>query len=736
MCARVYHFRSIQDSEWFPLQNITCLVGKNGYGKTTILDALLAITADQEPGGHYHYSDAGINVFAELAVPVIEPHSERHLGILRVQRMQNRDYRYLFHPDPTTPSSSALEKGYLYTFCEEKALNWKPDDGWRTLVLKKNGFFGSGDTVVLGGEESRLEPYAGKASELVAYLAEKGLQTEDGTVIFERGWAFVPRIVRIPGETACADSATRDHLQQAGPAVFEHLRHAEPWTDSGSRKIDPKMILRALVSGCLGEKPSAEAVSKRGMLEGLPNSSLSHLYIGANDSDPILLNKIVQNFWDKNFQVHIDEDDNKKDFHIRLQRGTGHKMRPSYLSRGTKWFFGFLSLAISARDEAVRQADFWKTFDWSAKSKAEPIDNPAESFPDRVAEGIKAVGLPKFFASPSDAAFHPPVLFLMDEPATFLHVESQTRWLELMELVTHRIERKSSPSKLFWFAPWFCFATHSPNLVRPRKDLVLAVDRVQAEEAMEHHRDKGKVRQTDSTLIRSPQPYNSDLAHYLKAVACFGNGPIHRVILEGQSDRFWLDFAIQGVMASDRPLYADIILDGVKDPSDIWNKICRNYLNDPFWIKSTDKIIVLFDGDAAGKKARDYLQKKCLELNREENEEIAPEAAKKFKFKTVNDITEIPQATSEDFLPWELIQEFCQSKLVEFQKEERHVLFQERVAAVEAFKKLSEQIPGQTVEWFKSELRIFAQEKTPEVCYEKYKNFSEKISKEIRELFY
>jgi len=98
ICARIYQFRSVQDSGWFPLRSMTCLVGKNGYGKTTILDALVAITT---PGQNnvedvYHYSDPRKPVIAELAVPVVDPATQSVLGVLRVQRLRNSQCRYLF----------------------------------------------------------------------------------------------------------------------------------------------------------------------------------------------------------------------------------------------------------------------------------------------------------------------------------------------------------------------------------------------------------------------------------------------------------------------------------------------------------------------------------------------------------------------------------------------------------------------------------------------------------------
>ena len=71
---------------------MTCLVGKNGYGKTTILDALLSITAPNRRNVEevYHYCDPLAEDMAELAVPVIDPSTEKGIGFLRVQRLRER----------------------------------------------------------------------------------------------------------------------------------------------------------------------------------------------------------------------------------------------------------------------------------------------------------------------------------------------------------------------------------------------------------------------------------------------------------------------------------------------------------------------------------------------------------------------------------------------------------------------------------------------------------------------
>jgi predicted ATP-dependent endonuclease of OLD family len=38
--ARITNYKSIIDSTWFTLDDLTCLVGKNESGKTAVLEAL------------------------------------------------------------------------------------------------------------------------------------------------------------------------------------------------------------------------------------------------------------------------------------------------------------------------------------------------------------------------------------------------------------------------------------------------------------------------------------------------------------------------------------------------------------------------------------------------------------------------------------------------------------------------------------------------------------------------
>ncbi len=49
--ARVTHYKSIDDSEWVEMDNVTCLVGKNEAGKTAFLKALQKLSpVDGEDG--------------------------------------------------------------------------------------------------------------------------------------------------------------------------------------------------------------------------------------------------------------------------------------------------------------------------------------------------------------------------------------------------------------------------------------------------------------------------------------------------------------------------------------------------------------------------------------------------------------------------------------------------------------------------------------------------------------
>ena len=50
---RIENFKSIEDSTEFTLKPVTCLVGKNESGKSTILQALYKLNPDIQEKGHF-----------------------------------------------------------------------------------------------------------------------------------------------------------------------------------------------------------------------------------------------------------------------------------------------------------------------------------------------------------------------------------------------------------------------------------------------------------------------------------------------------------------------------------------------------------------------------------------------------------------------------------------------------------------------------------------------------------
>ena len=55
--ARVTNYRSIDDSGWVSLDNVTCMVGKNESGKTAFLQALRRINPVSETNGAFDLRD-------------------------------------------------------------------------------------------------------------------------------------------------------------------------------------------------------------------------------------------------------------------------------------------------------------------------------------------------------------------------------------------------------------------------------------------------------------------------------------------------------------------------------------------------------------------------------------------------------------------------------------------------------------------------------------------------------
>jgi hypothetical protein len=691
---------------------MTCLVGKNGYGKTTILDALLSITAPNRRNVEevYHYCDPLAEDMAELAVPVIDPSTEKGIGFLRVQRLRNGKHRYLFAEDSSGPDQ-------LYSFCKNHADESEPNHKWQKVGVSWDG------TLSLEQKGMSWKPYNGSPDELVLKAAENGLRRSDGEMWLKSVWFLIPRITCIPGRTACGNSASRKGLDFAGDEAIKHLNEVEL---NPSVVLDPEKILRAFIFGCLPEGDANGAPLDNRNLEGVPNSSLGHLYLGKRNNS-LTLNQIIEKFWDKEFQININQTNDR--FEVKFQRSKEHLMKPSNLSKGTKWFFGFLSLAVSARRDAVCQAISWnKEKPLIQKSEAEPsIQERLRLLP--IIEKCQKIAR---FVKREKPLFRAPVLFLLDEPATFMHVELQAKWLELMELFTNlRNEASDNCPLLKWLAPWFCFATHAPSLVRPGTDLVLAVDRLHEHEANLAN-ERGRYRQAASTVIRCPQGYDPNDRRYQKVIACFSRAHsdyTFRVFLEGQSDRFLLNFAIKGVISDGRPFYDPIPVEGVANKKKVWDIFWKNYLSDEDWMESTRKIIVIFDADSNGETARDYLEKKFNEEKAKFN--ITNE---KFVFSSIGEITGVQGATAEDLLPLDVVKNFCKQKLESMNVDSPiYGELTSQGGASGAFKVLEKKSLEKGA--LKKEFLEYLRKRTPQECYQGHDEFKERLASRIQNLF-
>jgi len=274
-------------------------------------------------------------------------------------------------------------------------------------------------------------------------------------------------------------------------------------------------------------------------------------------------------------------------------------------------------------------------------------------------------------------------------------------------------------------------------LVRPEDDLILAVDRIQEEEATIDTK-----LQLAATIIRCPKPFDLRLDYYQRVVACFlpqnsiHSEPVNRVILEGQSDRFWLEFAIKGVISDGRPRYEAILVDGIAKPEAVWKKMWRNYLCDRDWVEATKKIMVIFDGDDEGKKARSYIEKKYREKKIEAGENHSLYGLDKFVFSSIEEITEVPGGIGEDLVPWNVVKDFCLQKMDSLKCETLvYQEFNKSVGAALAFEFLASINGAGSRGELKRDFLDYAKSKKHEDCFKNGGQFNQKLERHIRHLF-
>jgi energy-coupling factor transporter ATP-binding protein EcfA2 len=247
----------------------------------------------------------------------------------------------------------------------------------------------------------------------------------------------------------------------------------------------------------------------------------------------------------------------------------------------------------------------------------------------------------------------------------------------------------------------------------------------------------GKTKILDALLaITTPNHSNvEDVYHYRDRRKPVIAEPVNRVILEGQSDRFWLQFAIKGVITEGRPSYEAILVDGIVKPEIIWKRIWRNYLCDRDWVESTKKIVVIFDGDEEGKKARSFIERKCLEKKIEEGANHIVYGLDKFVFSSIEEITEVAGAIGEDLVPWKVVKDFCLNKLATLKNESAsYHIFDKPIGASAAFSYLAEINPTGSRAELKREFLEYARSISHQNCFKDSDVFNKRLENHMRSL--
>lgn len=646
--ARIYTFRSFVDSGWFPLGPQTSIIGNNGSGKTTVINALGAFSS----GGpalkesvsfaisqHESFCDILVNMSFNIVTspPPLPDTTDRNIldnAFLLIRRLRpcsasetepRTDWKAFIYSKPL--SKLQQEWPMSSDFFEEITGDGKEETltefGWLSFdfvdYVKVNSSKASDKLNGLRGRKW--------ADIIISSLDSvvKPKRDEDHSVTDLSQWRnmlYCGAELKLSGdENGSADVLTGKHIKANAQiphfiSLCDNLEVASETSKSEMRnEQDHKSIKRwsgqlgseAILSTLLGAAWSGgNAVN----IANLANTKLETVALPQKD-----LNALISDFWEKDTHAQIMKekgnvfhDEESEGWKFWLIQGK-MLIKPEHLSRGGKWFFGFLAVALAARAHAKRISDRGNTN--------------------------------------KNNFFLPPML-LLDEPATFLDLNRQRCWLDLVESLSST--PSDSSESLNAVIPWFGYSTHAPALIRKDFQVVLCVDQTK------NDRDGINVQDNSSIVLsrhrHSARSRYSEIVSSLFHTAGLIGDPVKRILLEGYSDRDFLNLIVEVLFnPGERILLHTLPLSGVANKQ-WWNSFRDQFLRDAQWMSSTKDIVLAFDDDDDGRRGVDTLTSNVKDFWNDTKRQPCPWQIRSC---SMRDLTGIQEATAEDLVPQSML---------------------------------------------------------------------------------
>ena len=341
--ARVTNYKSIEDSDWVNIDDVTCMVGKNESGKTAFLQALRRLNSVTGASGDYDIKDFPRKGYVRYKrihkeQPANVVTAEFELSATELEKIEK-----IFGEGVLESSSMTVSKGY------DNQLHWEFEANEKAMVahiiagadLPIEVQNHAKDAETLNQLVSRLETLDIKPLAVQTLLADiptrfngdlKKQITED---CLEK---FMPRFVYFD-----------DYSTMRGRISIQDIRKR---VENGEQLDDPDRTFLALLSLVGAE------------LRDLENQT-SYEYLKAElESASIGISDEIFEFWNQNKQLRVEFDlsaANPNDppplnsgtiLHVRIWNNR-HRVSVPFdeRSKGFVWFFSFLSYFSKLEEE-------------------------------------------------------------------------------------------------------------------------------------------------------------------------------------------------------------------------------------------------------------------------------------------------------------------------------------------------------------------------------------------------